>query len=143
MLIMKYFSSTKLNRPSFSQAEGSEELLKSCLAGVNLSALASATVLCLSVLLTSGPSLSQEARAQRGLLFVQTNCASCHAVRRTDVSPLTIAPPFRDLHRRYPVADLEESFSEGIVTGHPTMPQFKLDAAQIADVIAYLHTLER
>jgi len=25
---------------------------------------------------------------------------------------------------------------------HPTMPQFRLDADQIADVIAYLQTLE-
>ena len=89
------------------------------------------------------PGLAQEARAQRGFLFVQTNCATCHAIRRTDNSPLTVAPPLRDLHKRYPVADLAESFSEGIVTGHPTMPQFQLDAAQIGDMIAYLQTLER
>jgi hypothetical protein len=56
---------------------------------------------------------------------------------------LTAAPPLRDLHKRYPVADLAESFSEGIMTGHPTMPQFQLDGAQIGDLIAYLQTLER
>jgi cytochrome c len=39
---------------------------------------------------------------------------------------------------------LEESFAEGIVvTSHPTMPEFRLDAGQIADVIAFLKTLEK
>jgi cytochrome c len=32
--------------------------------------------------------------------------------------------------------------AEGIRTGHPTMPQFQLDSAQIVDVISYLKTLE-
>jgi mono/diheme cytochrome c family protein len=32
--------------------------------------------------------------------------------------------------------------SEGIMTTHPTMPQFRLDADQVADVVAYLQTLE-
>jgi hypothetical protein len=58
-------------------------------------------------------------------------------------SPLRIAPPFRTLHQRYPVESLVEALSEGIVTGHPSMPEFRLDVAQIGDLIAYLHTLER
>ena len=53
-------------------------------------------------------------------------------------SPLRIAPPFRTLHERYPIDDLAEALAEGIVTGHPTMPEFRLDPAQINDVIAYL-----
>jgi mono/diheme cytochrome c family protein len=28
------------------------------------------------------------------------------------------------------------------MTTHPTMPQFRLDADQVADVVAYLQTLE-
>jgi hypothetical protein len=35
------------------------------------------------------------------------------------------------------------SRAEGIITGHPSMPEFKLDAGQVADVIAYLKSLER
>jgi mono/diheme cytochrome c family protein len=58
-------------------------------------------------------------------------------------SPLGIAPPFRTLHTKYPVESLAEALAEGIMTGHPTMPQFKLDPGQIGDVIAYLKTLER
>jgi cytochrome c len=47
------------------------------------------------------------------------------------------------LHERYPVESLAEALSEGIVTGHPTMPEFRLDVAQINDFIAFLKTLER
>ena len=42
-----------------------------------------------------------------------------------------------------PVETLEESLAEGIVTGHPSMPEFKLDPGQVGDVIAYLKSLER
>lgn len=80
--------------------------------------------------------------AQRGFTFVQTNCSQCHAVGRFGDSPLAIAPPFRTLHERYPVETLAEALAEGIVVGHPTMPQFTLDPAQIDDVITYLQTLE-
>jgi mono/diheme cytochrome c family protein len=82
------------------------------------------------------------AAADRGFAFVKTNCAMCHAIGRYDASPLPVAPPLRTLHDRYPVEQLEESFAEGIVTGHPSMPQFQLDAAQISDLITYLKTLE-
>ena len=43
----------------------------------------------------------------------------------------------------YPVESLEEALAEGISTGHPTMPEFRLDPDQIGDVIAYLKSLER
>jgi cytochrome c len=81
--------------------------------------------------------------AQRGLVLVQANCARCHAVRRIGGSPLKIAPPFRTLHLRYPVEDLQEPLAEGIVTGHPTMPEFRFDPGQVGDVIAYLKSLEQ
>lgn len=82
------------------------------------------------------------ASAQRGLVFAKTNCGMCHAIGKYDDSPLPIAPPLRTLHELYPVDALEESLAEGIVTGHPSMPQFQLDGAQINDLITYLKTLE-
>jgi cytochrome c len=89
----------------------------------------------------TGAVVAQTGRAQRGLTYVQTHCASCHAIGRTGESPLKIAPAFRTLHTRYPVENLAEAFAEGITTGHPSMPEFVLDPAQINDVIAYLQTL--
>ena len=88
----------------------------------------------------SGPATA--ASAQRGLTIVRTLCASCHSVDKITQSPLRIAPPFRTLHERYPVEDLEESLSEGITTGHPSMPEFRFDPGQVGDIIAYLKTLE-
>ena len=79
---------------------------------------------------------------QRGKNFVVTNCSRCHAVDKVSPSPLTIAPPFRDLHRKYPIESLQESLAEGIVTGHPTMPVFRLEPDQINDVLSYLKSLE-
>jgi cytochrome c len=81
--------------------------------------------------------------AQRGLTFVRVHCAQCHAINKVGESPLTIAPPFRTLHLKSPIESLRRPLSEGIVAGHPTMPQFRLEADQVNDVIAYLETLER
>ena len=86
---------------------------------------------------------AQEPRAQRGLVYAQENCATCHAVGPAGASPLPAAPPFRTLHLRYPVEDLAEALAEGITTAHPGMPQFQLETGQIGDLIAYLRSLER
>lgn len=80
---------------------------------------------------------------QRGQTFVRANCSSCHAIDKVSASPLAIAPPFRELHARYPVESLQESLVEGIRTGHANMPEFRLDPGQASDVIAYLKSLER
>src|SRR5215510_6296512 len=93
--------------------------------------------------LASNPALAQSPAAQRGLTFVRVHCAQCHSIDRVSDSPLTIAPAFRALHLKYPIESLQRPLSEGISASHPTMPQFRLDPDQIADVIAYLKTLER
>jgi cytochrome c len=104
------------------------------------------TSLAAAALLSHGsiPALAQLApAAQRGLTFVRVHCAQCHAIDMASESPLTIAPAFRTLHQKFPIESLERRLSEGIIAGHPTMPQFRLDADQVSDVIAYLKTLER
>lgn len=80
--------------------------------------------------------------AQRGLAFAKTNCARCHSIDRVTASSLKIAPPFRMLHLRYPIDTLAEAFAEGIYTGHPTMPEFRLEPDQIHDLLSYFKTLE-
>src|SRR5215468_8677011 len=92
--------------------------------------------------LASSPTLAQSPAAQRGLAFVRVHCAQCHAVDKVSDSPLTIAPPFRTLHLKFPIESLRRRLAEGIVAGHPTMPQFRLDPDQLADVMAYLQTFE-
>jgi cytochrome c len=82
-------------------------------------------------------------KQQRGLTFARANCARCHSIDKVTESPLKLAPPFRELHNRYPVETLEEALGEGIVTGHPNMPEFRLDPDQIGDLISHLKWLDR
>ena len=79
---------------------------------------------------------------QRGVVIARTYCVQCHSIDKLSPSPLTVAPPFRDLHKKYPVEQLQELLAEGIVTGHPSMPEFRLAADQINDFIAFLKSLQ-
>jgi len=81
--------------------------------------------------------------AQRGTAFALANCVTCHSIDKVTPSSLSLAPPFRILHLRYPVDSLAEALAEGIVTGHSNMPEFRLDPGQVGDFIAFLKTLER
>ena len=80
---------------------------------------------------------------QRGRVFARTNCAKCHSIDPVGPSSLSEAPPFRELHERYPVESLEEALAEGIRTGHPGMPEFRLEPDQIGDLIVFLKSLEK
>ncbi|WP_036255747.1 c-type cytochrome [Methylocapsa acidiphila] len=86
---------------------------------------------------------AQEGNPALGQRLAQEWCAKCHAIGLYGDSSLKEAPPFRELHKRYNVEDLAESFAEGIMVGHPTMPQFRFDPDQIQNLISYLKTLER
>ena len=93
-----------------------------------------------AILLHAGESaFAQSPAERRGLRFARLHCAQCHAIEAVGESPLTIAPPFRTLHLKYPVEDLQRPLAEGI---HPKMPLFQLTQAQIIDLMAYLKTLE-
>lgn len=87
--------------------------------------------------------VAESASELRGRVLARENCARCHSIDRYTPSPLRIAPPFRELHRRYPVETLAEALAEGIDTGHPTMPMFRLEPDQINDLLSFLRTLER
>jgi cytochrome c len=69
-------------------------------------------------------------------------CASCHATGRTGSGPHREAPPFRMLGRRYPIEALEEALGEGLLSGHPDMPEFTFSADEVGAVIAYLNAIQ-
>jgi mono/diheme cytochrome c family protein len=79
---------------------------------------------------------------KRGEALMARLCAGCHAIGRTGASPHVQAPPFRLLGRRYPIESLEEALGEGIVSGHPDMPEFKFSAADVGAVVAYLNSIQ-
>ncbi len=77
-----------------------------------------------------------------GKRLVEENCARCHASRKGEKSKHADAPNFSGLFKRYPIDALEEAFSEGIYTGHPDMPVFKLTQLQVNDVLAWLEGIQ-
>ena len=85
---------------------------------------------------------SAASNATAGKAFAQANCSHCHSIDKFTPSSLAIAPPFRTLHLRYPVETLEEALGEGLSTGHPSMPEFRLDPGQVGDFISFLKSLE-
>jgi cytochrome c len=93
-------------------------------------------------LISLAPATAASPQEQRGKTLALNNCARCHSIDKASPSPLKIAPPFRTLHKRYPIETLGEALAEGIYTGHPTMPAFQFDPDQIGDLLAYLKTLE-
>ena len=101
---------------------------------------------CVALLLAAPPALAQPspdaASIRRGHDLVQADCSMCHAIGPTGDSPNPLSPHFRDLHQRYPVEDLAEALSEGIMVGHPEMPQFRFAPDEIHDIIAYLQSIQ-
>lgn len=104
--------------------------------------LAAQSVVIAAFLFVSSAAIAQSPSVQRGITLARTYCARCHSIDKLSPSQLTIAPPFRELHKRYPVESLEEGLAEGLVTGHPTMPQFRFEPDQIGDFIAFLKSLQ-
>ena len=66
----------------------------------------------------------------------------CHAVGKAGVSPFQPAPPFRELNQRYKVDDLAEALAEGLITGHPAMPEFRFSPAEVNDIIRYIKSIQ-
>lgn len=90
----------------------------------------------------SEPAPADAALLEQGRHALETRCARCHAIGAQGTSPHASAPPFREVIKRYPPESLEEALGEGIMSGHPDMPEYILSPEEIAAVIAYLHTLE-
>jgi mono/diheme cytochrome c family protein len=105
-----------------------------------LKSAAGGALIALALLCRPGPAAAEN--PQQGKRLALAHCAKCHAIDKVSPSPLKIAPPFRTLHQRYPVEMLQEALAEGIITGHPSMPQFSFEADQVGDFIAFLKTLE-
>ena len=88
-----------------------------------------------------------------GRLIAQRNCGGCHAVGPGE-SPLAAAPPFRLLHRRYGAGGLEPLLRRGMLADHPNpleegrraanpvMPSVSLGEDEVANLTAYLRSLE-
>ena len=87
-----------------------------------------------------------------GQRIAERNCGGCHAVG-AGTSKLADAPPFRTLHDRYPPDGLDAILQEGMLRPsrlpeegsprfHPRMPMADLDDDEVAQLKAYLRSLD-
>jgi cytochrome c len=90
----------------------------------------------------SAAAKADEAQLKRGQTLLTQNCARCHAIGRTGDSARADSPAFRKLGTRYPIDSLEEALGEGIMSGHPDMPELAFEAPDVGAIIAYLKSIQ-
>jgi cytochrome c len=89
----------------------------------------------------ANPVLGQSLPRDRGQAIAQKHCGRCHAIDDASDSPMGLAPPFRDLSKRYPIENLAEALAEGMVTGHPAMPRFTFEPREIEALLTFIASL--
>lgn len=100
------------------------------------------SVLAVMQVTTGTSALSDAQSIRRGKVFARANCSYCHSIDKVSRSPRREAPPFRTLHRQYPVETLADVLAEGISLAHPRMPEFRLEPGEVEDFISFLKSLE-
>lgn len=88
------------------------------------------------------PAMTAAEAVAKGQALLEENCARCHSVGAVGASPHKEAPPFRVVVSRYPPDNLAEALAEGLVSGHPDMPEFVFEADEVGAITAYLNSLE-
>lgn len=78
----------------------------------------------------------------QGRAIAEANCAECHALDADSESPHEDAPAFRTLSENYPVSALGESLAEGIVVGHPDMPEYSFEPAEVDALLAFIESVQ-
>ena len=98
----------------------------------------------LALLAAASPSIGQSdaARLKRAETLLARHCGGCHAVGRVGASKHRLAVPLRELSRNYAVDSLQEALAEGLISGHPDMPEFKFAPDDVGAIIDYLKSIQ-
>lgn len=76
-----------------------------------------------------------------GKRLAEINCVRCHNIEASGESPLTDAPPFREIARNYDRDELVDGFMEGLAVRHPLMPDWDVTEAQAEALTAFVMSL--
>lgn len=95
-----------------------------------------------AVVLAFAGAASAEPDPARGRELIQRHCGGSHAAGPSGASPEPAAPAFRELHRRYQPEMLAEALAEGLLTGHPMMPEFRFREEDVRSIILYLDSIQ-
>lgn len=97
-----------------------------------------------AVLLLATPALAQDydaAAIAAGKRLATINCTKCHNIEATGESPLTDAPPFREISKNYDYYELVDGFMEGLAVRHPLMPDWDVTEPQADSLAAFVMSL--
>lgn len=82
------------------------------------------------------PKLVAEGKRLAGI-----NCTRCHNIEPAGESPLTDAPPFREIARNYDREELIDGFLDGLAVRHPLMPDWDVTEPQAAALASFVMSL--
>lgn len=76
-----------------------------------------------------------------GKRLAEINCTRCHNIESQGESPLTDAPPFREIALNYDRDELVDGFMEGLAVRHPLMPDWDVTEDQAEALTAFVLSL--
>ena len=93
--------------------------------------------------LLATPTLAQDdaAAIAEGKRLATINCTKCHNIEAQGESPLTDAPPFREIARNYDEMELVDGFMDGLAVRHPLMPDWEVTEPQAQELAAFVMSL--
>ena len=98
-----------------------------------------------ALLIAAAPALAQEkdeaAKVAEGKRLAEINCTRCHNITAEGESPLTDAPPFREIAKNYDELELVDGFMEGLAVRHPLMPDWEVTEPQAEELAAFVMSL--
>lgn len=90
-----------------------------------------------SILVVCGASAASAADPANGEKLARRWCAECHVVAPDQPRAQTDAPTFASISASRRVPEIQTFLHQS----HPLMPDMNLSRGEIADLIAYMHTL--
>jgi len=96
-----------------------------------------------ALFLAATPALAQDEAAMiaEGKRLAEINCTKCHNIEASGESPLTDAPPFREIAKNYDEMELVDGFMEGLAVRHPLMPDWDVTEPQAEELAAFVMSL--
>lgn len=98
-------------------------------------------LLAASLLATPALAADKAASIAAGKRLAEINCARCHNLEAEGESPLTDAPPFREIARNYDRYELIDGFMEGLAVRHPLMPDWEVTEPQAEELTDFVLSL--
>ena len=102
-----------------------------CLGGAGLS-------VAILVASAGGAIAAAGSAASDGKALLAQNCGRCHAIEATGESPLSKAPPLREVYLKFPIEEWELGLAEGWGSRHRDMPQIQFSSEQVSAILDYL-----